>query len=66
MAATIGFLPISNSRFARLCTEVVILNKIDIISGAQTFTTRRVSFPENMMFTPWVVVLGSSSTYATK
>ena len=38
---------------------------VDIISGAQTFTTR-VSFPENMMFTPWVVLLGSSSTYATK
>ena len=27
-----------------------------MVSGAQTFTTRRVSFPENMMFTPWVVV----------
>ena len=39
---------------------------VDIISGAQTFTTCRVSFPENMMFTPWVVVLGSSSTYVTK
>ena len=26
------------------------------MSGAQTVTTRRVSFLENMMFTPWVVV----------
>ena len=58
MAAIIGFLPISNSRFARLSTEVVILN-ICRYPGAQTF-------PENMMFTPWVVGLGSSSTYATK
>ena len=35
---------------------------VDIILGARTFKTNRVSFPEKMMFTP----LGSSSTYSTK
>ena len=28
-----------------------------IISDTRTFTTRRVSFPENVMFTLWVVAL---------
>ena len=28
-----------------------------MITGAQTFTTRRVSFLENMMFAHWVVIL---------
>ena len=46
MAAIIGFLRIL----------------LDIISGAQTFITRHVSFSEKNDFQP----LGSSSTYSTK
>ena len=52
IVAIIGFQPISSSWFARLCTYHF---------RCQTFTTRRVSFQEKMMFAPWVVVLHTST-----
>ena len=35
------------------------------MSGAQTFTTRRVSFPENMMFNPWFYILYKTTVFTS-